>query len=83
MTGTVGRRRTVAVAAVLTVLGAGAGAAWAAGAFRSDGSSQAGQGAPPPATQPVVLENLSSQVPVTATLGYAALTRCGGRAGER
>jgi hypothetical protein len=64
------RRRTVAVL-VLVVLGAGAGAAWAAGAFRSDDSSQAGPGAPPPATQPVVREDLSSQVPVSATLGYA------------
>jgi hypothetical protein len=64
------RRRTVAVL-VLVVLGAGAGAAWAAGAFRSDDSSQGGPGAPPPATQPVVREDLSSQVPVSATLGYA------------
>ena len=56
---------------MLVVLGAGAGIAWAAGAFRSQNSSGTGQGAPPPATQPVVRENLSSQVPVTATLGYA------------
>ncbi len=63
------RRRTVAV--VLVVLGAGAGIAWAAGAFRSQGSSGTGPGAPPPATQPVVREDLSSQVPVSATLGYA------------
>jgi multidrug efflux pump subunit AcrA (membrane-fusion protein) len=63
--------RTVAVAVVLTVLGAGAATAGAAGAFGSDGSSEARQGAPPPATQPVAREDLSSQVPVTATLGYA------------
>ena len=81
MSGTVGRRRTVAVAAVLTVLGAGAGAAWAAGAFRSGGSPAAGQGAPPPATQPVVLEDLSSQVPVTATLGYAGSYTVRGQGG--
>ena len=63
------RRRTVAV--VLVVLGAAAGIAWAAGAFRPHNSSRTGQVAPPPATQPVVQEDLSSQVPVTATLGYA------------
>ena len=65
------RRRPVAVALVLVVLGAGAGIAWTAGAFRSQNSSGTGQGAPPPAMQPVIQENLSSQVPVTATLGYA------------
>jgi hypothetical protein len=65
------RRRAVAVVLVLVVLGAGAGIAWAAGAFRSQNPSGTGQGAPPPATQAVVRENLSSQVPVTATLGYA------------
>jgi hypothetical protein len=64
------RRRAVAVVLVV-VLGAAAGIAWAAGAFRSKNSSGTGQGAPPAATQPVVRENLSSQVPVTATLGYA------------
>ena len=65
------RRRAAAVLLVLVVLGAGTGIAWAAGAFRSRTSSGTGQGAPPPATQPVVREELSSQVPVDATLGYA------------
>jgi hypothetical protein len=65
------RHRTVAVVLVLMVLGAGAGIAWATGAFQSQGSSGTGPGAPPPATQAVVREDLSSQVPVTATLGYA------------
>ena len=74
------RRRTVAVL-VLVVLGAGAGAAWAAGAFRSDDSSQAEPGAPPPATQPVVREDLSSQVPVSATLGYAGSYTVRGQGG--
>ncbi len=66
------RRRTVAVVLVLVlvVLGTGAGIAWAAGAFRSNSPSGTGQGAPP-ATQAVAREDLSSQVPVTATLGYA------------
>jgi hypothetical protein len=63
------RRRAVPVALVLVLLGAAAGIAWAAGAFRSHNSPKTG--APPPAMQPVVKENLSSQVPVTATLGYA------------
>lgn len=65
------RRRAEVVVLVLVVLAAGAGSAWAAGAFGPPGSSGTGQGAPPPATQPVVLEDLSSQVPVTATLEYA------------
>ena len=64
------RRRAVAAVLVLVVLAAGAGAAWAEGAFRSHGSSGTGQGAPP-ATQQAVREDLSSQVPLTATLGYA------------
>jgi len=64
------RRRAIAVLA-LVVLGAGAGVAWAAGAFGSHGSSGTAQGAPPPATQSVVREDLSATTPVTATLGYA------------
>jgi len=64
-------RRAVAVVLTLLILGAGAGVAWTAGAFRSHDSSGTGPGAPPPATQTVVREDLSSQVPVTATLGYA------------
>ena len=62
--------RATAVALALLVLGAGAAAAWAAGAFRSQDPSPAGQ-APPPATQAVAREDLSSVVPVDATLGYA------------
>ncbi|HXL89175.1 MAG TPA: efflux RND transporter periplasmic adaptor subunit [Streptosporangiaceae bacterium] len=65
------RRRAVATVLVLVVLAAGAGAAWAEGAFGSHGSSGTGQGAPPPATARVVREDLSSQAPLTATLGYA------------
>jgi len=70
------RRRAVPVVLAIVVLaivvlGAGAGIAWAAGVFRQENPSGAGQGAPPPATQPVIREDLSSQVPVTATLGYA------------
>jgi hypothetical protein len=69
-----GRGRRVAAVTGLVVLaaGAGAGAAESVGAFQSHGSSGSGQGAPPPATQPVVREDLSSQTAVNATLGYAA-----------
>jgi hypothetical protein len=62
--------RATAVTLVLVVLGAGATVAWAAGAFRSQDPSAAGQ-APPSATQAVAREDLSSVVPVDATLGYA------------
>ena len=64
-------RRAVASVAVIVVLAAGAGIAWRSGAFRSRGSSGAGQEAPPPATKPVVREDLASTTPVSATLGYA------------
>ena len=74
-------RGPVAVVLVLVVLGAGAGIAWAAGAFRSHGSSGSGPGAPPPATQLVVREDLSSAVPVDATLGYAASYTVRGQGG--
>jgi hypothetical protein len=68
------RRRVQAavIGVVLVLLAAGAGAAWRAGAFGSRGSSGAGQSAPPPATQPVLREDVSSTTPVSATLGYAA-----------
>jgi hypothetical protein len=65
------RRRAAAVVLVLAVLAAGAGIAWGAGVFRSPGSSGTGPGAPPPATQQVVREDLSSTTPVNAALGYA------------
>jgi hypothetical protein len=74
-------RGPVAAVLVLVVLGAGAGIAWAAGAFRSHGSSGSGPGAQPPATQPVVREDLSSVVPVDATLGYAASYTVRGQGG--
>jgi hypothetical protein len=64
------RLRWMLAAVPLLVIVAGAGIAWRAGAFRSDGSS-APAGTPPPATQPVVSEDLSSTTPVNAILGYA------------
>jgi hypothetical protein len=74
-----GRRRLVLAVVVLAVLGAGAGVAWPEGAFGSHGSSGSGQGAPPPAVQPVAREDLSSTTPVTATLGYAGSYTVAGR----
>ena len=57
---------------MVVVVAAGAVAAWRAGAFSPAASSGSGQqGASPPATQPVVREDLSATTPVTATLGYA------------
>jgi hypothetical protein len=76
-----GRGRQVAVVVVLLVLLAGAGAGWAAGAFGSQGSSRTGPGAPAPATQPVLREDLSSQTPVDATLGYAGSYQVQGQGG--
>jgi hypothetical protein len=64
------------------LLAAGAGIAWSAGAFRSPGSSGTGQGAPPPATQPVAREDLSSVTPVNATLGYAGSYTVRGQGGR-
>jgi hypothetical protein len=73
MSGAVSRRRAASAALLLAALGAGAGAAaaWSAGALGSHNSPAAGQGAPPPATQAVAREDLSSVLPVDATLGYA------------
>ena len=56
---------------IVIVVAAGAVSAWRAGVFSSAASSGAGQGAPPPATQPVTRQDLSATTPVTATLGYA------------
>jgi hypothetical protein len=74
-------RRVVATVLVLAVLAAGAGVAWSEGVFRSHGSSGTGRGASPPATQRVVREDLSSQVPMTATLGYAGSYTLQGQGG--
>jgi hypothetical protein len=64
-------RRAVAAVAGLAVLIAGAGIAWAAGALRPHSPSGTSPGAPAPATAAVVRQDLSSQTPVSAVLGYA------------
>jgi hypothetical protein len=74
-------KRAAELALALTALAAGTGIALAAGAFRSPGPSGSGPGTPPPATRAVVREDLSSQVPVEATLGYAGSYTVRGQGG--
>jgi multidrug efflux pump subunit AcrA (membrane-fusion protein) len=58
---------------MVTVVAAGAAAAWRTGVFAPAASSGTGsQGAPPPATKTVMREDLSATTPVSATLGYAS-----------
>ena len=68
MSGAVTRATVVVV--VLVALGAGAAVAGAAGAFGAHDTSGTVE-APAPATQAVTRQDLSSVVPVDATLGYA------------
>lgn len=68
-----GQGRRAAAVAGLVVAGAGVAAAASAGAFQPPGSSGSGQAGPPPATATVARQDLSSQTPLNATLGYAAL----------
>jgi hypothetical protein len=81
--GAAGRRRRGgwAAAGLVVLLAVGAVSAWRAGAFSPSASSGAGQGAPPPATQPVVREDLSATTPVAATLGYAGSYTVTGQGG--
>src|SRR5262245_31694229 len=65
------RRRWMAATVVLVVLGAGAGAAWSAGGFRSNRSSGGNTGAAPPQTYPVTRQDISQTTSENATLGYA------------
>jgi hypothetical protein len=74
--------RPAAIAlAIVVVLAGGAAGAWYAGLFRSHGSSGGSDGAPPPATQPVTQEDLSSQTPVNGTLGYSGSYTVSGKGG--
>jgi hypothetical protein len=75
-----GRGRWAAVGIVI-VVAAGAVSAWRAGVFSPAASSGAGQGAPPPATQPVTRQDLSATTPETATLGYAGAYAVTGQGG--
>jgi hypothetical protein len=67
------RRRVpvrVMAAGLVVVVGGGLAVAWAADAF-SSGAAPGNSGLSAPDTQPVTLRSLSSQTPVSATLGYA------------
>jgi hypothetical protein len=70
-----------AAAGLVVVVAAGGVAAWSAGAFKPASSSGSGQGAPAPATQAVTRQDLASQTPVNATLGYAGSYQVTGRGG--
>ena len=50
---------------------AGTASAWRAGVFSPAASSGTGQPPPPPATQPVVRQDIAAVTSVNATLGYA------------
>jgi len=65
---------------IVVVVAAGAVSAWWAGVFSPAASSGAGHEAPP-ATQPVVRQNLAATTPETATLGYAGLYTVTGQGG--
>ena len=75
-----GRGRWVALG-IVVVVAAGAVSAWRAGVFSPAASPGTGQGAPPPATQPVTRQDLSATTPVTATLGYAGSYSVTGQGG--
>jgi hypothetical protein len=67
------RRRVpvgLVAAGLVVVVGGGLAVAWAAGAL-SSGTASGNGGLSAPDTQPVTLRSLSSQTPVSATLGYA------------
>jgi hypothetical protein len=66
---------------VVALLAAGSVSAWRAGVFSAAASSGAGRGAPAPATQEVVREDLSAQTPVAAALGYAGSYAVTGQGG--
>jgi hypothetical protein len=69
-------------AGLAAVLAAGVLAAWQAGVFSAAAPPGAGGlAAPPPATSPVVRQNLSAVTPVTATLGYAGSYAIAGQGG--
>src|ERR1700756_2673720 len=75
------RRRWMATAAVLLVLGAGTGAAWSAGAFGSKSSSGGKTGAPAPLTSTVTRRDISATTQENATLGYAGSYTVTGQGG--
>jgi hypothetical protein len=75
------RRRRWVAATVVVVLGAGAGTAWSAGAFRSHGAASGNTGAAPPQTYAVTRKNIAATTVENATLGYAAAYTVTGQGG--
>jgi hypothetical protein len=75
------RRRWMATAAVLLVLGVGTGVAWSAGAFGSKSSSGGNTSAPPPLTSTVTRRDISATTQENATLGYAGSYTVTGQGG--
>jgi hypothetical protein len=75
------RRWVAATGVVLVVLGAGAGAAWSAGAARANGSSGGNTGAAAPQTYTVTRQDLAATTSENATLGYAASYTVTGQGG--
>jgi hypothetical protein len=71
----------MAAGTVLVLVAGGVAAAWRAGAFSPAASSGTGQGAPAPATQPVVRADLSEQTSVAGTLGYSQVYTVTGAGG--
>jgi hypothetical protein len=78
--GSRGRGRWVALG-IVVMMAAGAVSAWRTGVFSPAASPGAGQGAPPPSTQPAVREDLAATTPESATLGYAGSYPVTGRGG--
>ena len=74
------RVRWVVGAGLAVLVAGGLVAAWSAGAFSSGASSGNGR-MPAPATQAVTRQDLSSTVPVNATLGYAGSYTVAGESG--
>jgi hypothetical protein len=75
------RRWVAATVVVLVVLGAGAGAAWSAGASRANGSPGGNTGAAAPQTYTVTRQDLAATTSENATLGYAASYTVTGQGG--
>jgi hypothetical protein len=66
---------------IVIVVAAGGTAAWDEGVFSPAASSGTGQQGAPPATRPVVRQDLSATTPLSATLGYAGTYPVTGQGG--
>ena len=75
-----GRFRGVVAGSLVVLVAGGVVSAWYAGVFKS-APPPVNTGSRPPATQPVVRENISSSTPENGTLGYAASYTVTGKGG--